>query len=118
MWSFRHRHGHREKAAEEAILKIKRKRRRNLTLWGRERWLGLFEQARAIVKWSVCRFHRGGRVCLNRDWQRISGLSAGCFLELPTWDVTQGGRSPTGVMPQVGGHIHAAITIGRLSKYV
>jgi len=21
------------------------------------RWLGLFEQARAVVKWSVCRFH-------------------------------------------------------------
>jgi hypothetical protein len=26
---------------------------------------------------------RGGSVCLNRDRQRISGSSAGCFLELP-----------------------------------
>ena len=34
MWSFRHRHGHREKAAEEAILKIKRERRREPDLVG------------------------------------------------------------------------------------
>ena len=26
-----------------------------------QRWLGLFEQARAIVKWSVCRFHAAAR---------------------------------------------------------
>ena len=26
---------------------------------------------------------RGGSVCLNRDRQRISGLSAGCLLEMP-----------------------------------
>jgi CRP-like cAMP-binding protein len=25
------------------------------------RWLGLFEQARAFVKWSVCRFHAAAR---------------------------------------------------------
>ena len=61
---------------------------------------------------------RGGRVCLHSDRQWISGSSAGCFFELPIWDVTQGGRSPTGVMPYIGGQIHAAITIGRLSKYV
>jgi|GEM_PF-1512275 len=28
---------------------------------------------------------RGGSVCLNSDWQRISGLSAGCFLKMPMW---------------------------------
>ena len=61
---------------------------------------------------------RGGSVCLHRDWQRISGSSAGCFLELPIWGVMQGGRSPTGVMPHIGGQIHAAIASGRLSKYV
>ena len=26
-----------------------------------QRWLGLFEQARAVVKWSVCRFHAAAR---------------------------------------------------------
>ena len=60
---------------------------------------------------------RGGSVCLNRDRQRISGSSAGCFFELPIWGVKQGGRSPTGVTPQIGGQIHAAIFTGRLSKY-
>ena len=34
---------------------------------------------------------RGVRVCLNRGWRRISGLSAGSFLELPKWGVMQGG---------------------------
>ena len=61
---------------------------------------------------------RGGRVGLHRDRQRISGSSAGCFLELPIWGVMQGGRSPTGVMPHIGGQIHAAIASGSLSKYV
>ena len=28
---------------------------------------------------------RGGRVCLNSDRRRISGSSAGCFLDLPIW---------------------------------
>jgi len=31
------------------------------------------------------RMVRGGSVCLNSDWQRISGLSAGCFLKMPMW---------------------------------
>jgi murein DD-endopeptidase MepM/ murein hydrolase activator NlpD len=35
---------------------------------------------------------RGGRVSLNSDWRRISGSSAGCFLDLPIWGVMQGGR--------------------------
>ena len=26
-----------------------------------QRWFGLFEQARAFVKWSVCRFHAAAR---------------------------------------------------------
>jgi len=26
-----------------------------------QRWFGSFEQARAIVKWSVCRFHAAAR---------------------------------------------------------
>ena len=42
---------------------------------------------------------RGGRVDLHRDRRRISGCSAGCFLELPIWGVMQEGRSLTGVMP-------------------
>ena len=61
---------------------------------------------------------RGGRVGLHIDRQRISGSSAGCFLELPIWGVTQEGRSPTGVMPHIDGQCHAAIATGRLSKYV
>ena len=61
---------------------------------------------------------RGGRVGLNRDRQRLSGSSAGCFLEMPIWGVMQGGRSPTGVTRHIGGRIHAAIASGRLSKYV
>jgi hypothetical protein len=36
---------------------------------------------------------RAGRVGLNSDRQRLSGSSAGCFLDLPTWGVMQGGRS-------------------------
>jgi hypothetical protein len=63
-------------------------------------------------------YNRGGRVGLHRDRQRISGSSAGCFLEVPIWGVMQGGRSPTGVTPHIGGRIHAAIASGRLSKYV
>jgi LysR family hydrogen peroxide-inducible transcriptional activator len=59
---------------------------------------------------------RGGRVGLNRDRRLLSGSSAGCFLELPIWGVTQGGRSPTGVTPHIGGQVHAAIASGRLSK--
>jgi hypothetical protein len=50
---------------------------------------------------------RGGRVCLNRDRRKISGFSAGCFPEMPIWGVMQGGRSPTGVTPQIGGELHA-----------
>ena len=61
---------------------------------------------------------RGGSVCLHRDRQRISGSSAGCFLELPIWGVMQGGRSPTGMTPHIGGQLHAATKTGRLSKYV
>jgi CRISPR-associated endonuclease Csn1 len=61
---------------------------------------------------------RGGRVGLHSDRQRISGSSAGCFLEVPIWGVMQGGRSPTGATPHIGGRIHAAIASGRLSKYV
>ena len=61
---------------------------------------------------------RGGRVGLNRDWQRISGSSAGCFLEMPIWGIMQGGLSPTGVTPHIGGQTHAATITGRLSKYV
>ncbi len=60
---------------------------------------------------------RGGRVGLNRDRRGLSGSSAGCFLELPIWGVMQGGRSPTGVTPHIGGQVHAAIASGRLSKY-
>ena len=60
---------------------------------------------------------RGGRVCLHRDWRRISGSSAGCFLDLPIWAVMQGGRSPTGVTAHIGGQVHAATFKGRLSKY-
>jgi hypothetical protein len=60
---------------------------------------------------------RGGRVCLNSDRRRISGSSAGCFLDLPIWGVMQGGRSPTGVTPHIGGQFHAAFFTGRLSKY-
>ena len=61
---------------------------------------------------------RGGSVGLHKDWQRISGSSAGCFLDLPIWIVMQGGRSPTGVTPHIGGQTHAATITGRLSKYV
>lgn len=60
---------------------------------------------------------RSGRVGLNRDRSSISGSSAGCFLGLPILGVMQGGRSPTGVTPNIGGRIHAAIAMGRLSKY-
>ena len=61
--------------------------------------------------------NRGGRTGLHRDRQRIGGSSAGCFLELPIGGVMQGGRSPTGVTPPIGGQTHAAIITGRLSKY-
>ena len=60
---------------------------------------------------------RAGSVCLHKDWQRISGSSAGCFLEMPIWVVMQGGRSPTGMTTHIGGQIHAATFTGRLSKY-
>lgn len=60
---------------------------------------------------------RGGRVGLNRDRHSISGSSAGFIIELPIWGVMRGGRSPTGVTPHIGGQTHAAIAIGRLSKY-
>ena len=60
---------------------------------------------------------RGGSVCLHKDWQRISGSSAGCFLDLPIWGVMQGGRSPTGMTTHIGGQIHAATFTGMLSKY-
>lgn len=60
---------------------------------------------------------RGCRVGLNSGRRRISGSSAGCFLELPIWGVKQGGRSPTGTTPHIGGQVHAAIASGRLSKY-
>ena len=60
---------------------------------------------------------RGGSVCLHNDRRRISGSSAGCFFDLPIWVVMQGGRSPTGMTPQIGGQIHAATFTGRLSKY-
>ena len=61
---------------------------------------------------------RGGSVDLHKDWQWISGSSAGCFLDLPIWTAMQGGRSPTGVTVHIGGQIHAATLTGRLSKYV
>ena len=64
-----------------------------------------------------CREERGGSVCLDMDWQRISGSSAGCFLDLPIWVVMQGGRSPTGMTTHIGGQIHAAAFTGMLSKY-
>jgi len=60
---------------------------------------------------------RGGRGSLNTDRHSISGSSAGFIIELPIWGVMQGGGSPTGVTPHIGGQIHAAIAIGRLSKY-
>lgn len=68
----------------------------------------------AQAKWQ----NRGGSVDLHKDWQWISGSSAGCFLDLPIWTAMQGGRSPTGVTVHIGGQIHAATLTGRLSKYV
>jgi len=61
---------------------------------------------------------RSGSVCLHSDRRRISGLSAGCFLDLPILRVLQGGRSPSAVTRNIGGQVHAAIFTGRLSKYV
>jgi len=58
---------------------------------------------------------RGGSVGLNSAWRKLSGSSAGC---LPIWGIMQGGRSPTGMRPHIGGQIHAAIASGRLSKYI
>ncbi len=82
-------------------------------------WVGGYGSADQNPEvWQVLVEGRGGRVCLHRDWRRISGSSAGCFLELPVWSVMQGGRSPTGVMPKIDGQCHAAIARGRLSKYV
>ena len=60
-----------------------------------ERWPGWSEQGSALDKWIVCRF----------------------IVELPIWGVMQGGHSPTGVTPHIGGQFHAAIASGRLSKY-
>jgi adenine-specific DNA-methyltransferase len=60
---------------------------------------------------------RSGSVCLNSDWQKISGSSAG-FVALPRWVVLQGGRSPTGETAHLGCQIHAATARGRLSKYI
>ena len=60
---------------------------------------------------------RGGSVCLNSDWQKISGMSAG-FVVLPKWVVLQGGHSPTGEAAHFGCQIHAATARGRLSKYI
>ena len=79
---------------------------------------GLIDRLSAQTGLGVAVFGmvRGGRVCLNRDRQRLSGSSAG-FLALPIWGVMQGGRSPTGVTPRIGCQIHAAIITGRLSKY-
>ena len=41
----------------------------------------------------ITRMVRAGSVCLHKDWQRVSGSSAGCFLDLPIWAVMQGGRN-------------------------
>jgi len=62
-------------------------------------------------------WHRSGSVCLNSDWQKISGSSAG-FVALPRWVVLQGGRSPTGETAHLGCQIHAATARGGLSKYI
>ena len=61
--------------------------------------------------------HQGGSVCLHSDWRWISGSSAGCLVALPICGVVQGGCSPTGVMPHIGGQGYAAIFTGGLSKY-
>ena len=77
----------------------------------------LVHGARSVLYRIAERDDRGGSVCLNSFWQKISGLSAGCFLNIPIWGVMQGGRSPTGVTRHIGCQIHAAIFTGRLSKY-
>ena len=70
------------------------------------------------VSGSKVALYRGGRVGLNRDRHGISGSSAGFGIELPIWGIKEGGLSPTGVTPHIGGQVHPAIAMGRLSKYV
>jgi hypothetical protein len=67
---------------------------RPIVCMARERWPGLPEQGLATSKWIVCRL----------------------FQLMPISGVMQGGRSPTGVTPDIGGQTHAAIIMGRLSK--
>jgi putative transposase len=59
---------------------------------------------------------RAGLACLDSFRRKISGLPAGCRLILPMRGLMQGGRSPTGMRPRIGGENHAATAWGRLSK--
>lgn len=59
---------------------------------------------------------RAGRVCLDRIRRNLSGSPAGCRLVMPMPGRMQGGRSPTGMGPGIGGGNHAATAWGRLSK--
>lgn len=47
-----------------------------------------FTDAIALAGADHCEIEeRGGRVGLNREWQLISGSSAGCLLGLPIWGI-------------------------------
>ena len=59
------------------------RRRRLKRMRGFRHWRWHLDEV--FVKINGTRHYRGGSVCLNRDWQGISGSSAGCFLKMQIW---------------------------------